>query len=314
MSAIYTKIRNILKNKGIRGLVQRVGQKILGISNYKEEIDTLYYYLNRYVDITALPKTDNEGLRNLQTCDVALLKVFDKICFKYNLTYWLDYGTLLGAIRHKGFIPWDDDTDVAMMRADYNKFMHIAERELVPYGISVKEEHGRIGVGFMHDKTGIWLDIFPVDTLYTNKTIGNVKLELDKLYDKYLKYYTRKLINENKHNVTQIKNDIYKDYQEGDNVIYISCPEFPGSWQGISHNEIFPLKKMQFENYEFNVPNEYKLYLKELYGENYMSFPRTGIERHGESTGRLPLGKWAQMHNVDMNEIYDILNKIFTQI
>lgn len=61
---------------------------------------------------------------------VESLEEFDRICKKHNLTYYAYYGTLLGTIRHKGFIPWDDDIDVAMMREDYNRFIHIAKEEL----------------------------------------------------------------------------------------------------------------------------------------------------------------------------------------
>ena len=59
-----------------------------------------------------------------------LLRVFDDICRKNNLKYWLDGGTLIGAIRHNGFIPWDDDIDVAMLSDDYEKFIEIAQQEL----------------------------------------------------------------------------------------------------------------------------------------------------------------------------------------
>lgn len=52
-----------------------------------------------------------------------LLYVFDKFCQEHNLTYWLDSGTLLGAVRHSGFIPWDDDVDIMMPRDDYNKLI-----------------------------------------------------------------------------------------------------------------------------------------------------------------------------------------------
>ena len=59
-----------------------------------------------------------------------ILQEIHKICVENNLTYWLEAGTLLGAVRHKGFIPWDDDSDVSMPRADYEKFLKIAQKKL----------------------------------------------------------------------------------------------------------------------------------------------------------------------------------------
>ena len=69
--------------------------------------------------------TGETPLRQLQLIALRLLKIFDQICQDNNLSYWLDAGTLLGAVRHNGFIPWDDDLDVMMPYEDYIKFCNL---------------------------------------------------------------------------------------------------------------------------------------------------------------------------------------------
>ena len=69
-------------------------------------------------------------LKRAKAVMVRILKDVDILCSKHGINYWIDFGTLLGAVRHKGFIPWDDDIDITMPREDYNKFIGIALEEL----------------------------------------------------------------------------------------------------------------------------------------------------------------------------------------
>lgn len=73
---------------------------------------------------------DAYGLQKVQEANLKMLNEIDRICTKYRISYMLDAGTLLGAIRHGGFIPWDDDVDIAMTRNNWEAFKKVAKREL----------------------------------------------------------------------------------------------------------------------------------------------------------------------------------------
>ena len=118
-----------------------------------------------------------------------IVEEFVRICNKYDLKYSLAGGTLIGAFRHRGFIPWDDDIDIDMVREEYDKFLAVAEKELeAPYFLqTTKTDHGRVSVFAQirnSDTTcfdpkwqklgsefncGIGIDIFPVDGKPTGK-------------------------------------------------------------------------------------------------------------------------------------------------
>lgn len=125
-------------------------------------------------------KDDNSKLRALQLVELNILRLFADICEKHRLRYYIVGGTMLGAVRHQGFIPWDDDTDVAMPRPDYEKFLTLVRAEL-PQGydfLNYKQNPGymRYFSRLVDKRTQVinasnseviienaWLDIFPLD-------------------------------------------------------------------------------------------------------------------------------------------------------
>ncbi len=115
---MYKMILNKIKSKIALKIAPTI-RKICGIKEINNKLDSIYYIINHSIDINNFPKATG-SLRDVQLGDVELLRVFNDLCRKYKLQYWLDWGTLLGAVRHKGFIPWDDDLDVSMPRNDFN--------------------------------------------------------------------------------------------------------------------------------------------------------------------------------------------------
>ena len=73
---------------------------------------------------------NQDMLRRLQLTELEILKDIDRVCRAHGIAYWLDSGTALGAMRHGGFIPWDDDIDVGMPRGDYERFLEVAPEAL----------------------------------------------------------------------------------------------------------------------------------------------------------------------------------------
>ena len=79
-----------------------------------------------------LEQFKQQQLRTCQLKQLGILEEIDRICRKHNISYWLDGGSLLGAVRHGGFIPWDDDIDIAMPQDDARRFAEVAPKELPP--------------------------------------------------------------------------------------------------------------------------------------------------------------------------------------
>ena len=139
---------------------------------------------------------ENKGnrltLTEIKQVELGILDYIVDICNKYNLIYYLSYGTLIGAIRHKGFIPWDDDIDISMPRDDYEKFLKIASsgqtnskyKCLVPLVDGYYYEFAKVidtstiveDVSVQSTENGVWVDIFPLDGLKKSDKISHLSL------------------------------------------------------------------------------------------------------------------------------------------
>lgn len=159
-------------------------------------------------------------IKKVWAVQLDLIAEFARICEKHGIKWWMDAGTLLGAVRHKGFIPWDDDVDVIMMREDYERFCRIAPEELsYPYSLQ-KEEYGREGrltpiakiynvsttmgataikehfdagkkltLGY---KPAVFLDLFPLDGIPDNEhEAGELCSKLNYLYTTAIYYVVK---------------------------------------------------------------------------------------------------------------------------
>lgn len=120
-----------------------------------EDIRNLLIYNH---PISSVPPATGK-LRLLQDGNTVLLALFAHKCRENGLRYWLDYGTLLGAVRHRGFIPWDDDLDVSMMRPEFDRLL-----ELLPVLFPREEgftwnRHAFLQIGY--EGTPLNLDVYP---------------------------------------------------------------------------------------------------------------------------------------------------------
>ncbi|MGT2926487.1 LicD family protein [Streptococcus cuniculipharyngis] len=127
-----------------------------------------------------------DNIKLIQRKELAILKEFIRICEKHQLTYYILGGTLLGAVRHQGFIPWDDDIDIGMPRTDYEFLMNLPQEEFkAPYQLVNEKVNPEFTKAFMNlqDKStsiimtysnerseqALWIDIFPLDGMPANK-------------------------------------------------------------------------------------------------------------------------------------------------
>lgn len=298
---------------GWKEIIRRIAGKIAGVNKLQEQIDGLHYVLNACVDIRTFPKATGV-VRELQECDLLLLKIFDIVCRKHGLNYWLDFGSLLGAVRHNGFIPWDDDLDITMPRADFNRAKTVLCEHLHRYGLQAEEDIplGRIGIGYKHKETGIWMDVFSADECSADLCDQAQRQALAADARRYNKYYGKNGRKKAQDVILEQKMKMMPALTRREKMVsMIFCPEIDDRLYAWSLETIFPLQEIPFEDGCFMAPAKLHEYLVEEYGTNYMCFPKYGWLHHGDSSGSLV--DWARNSGTDMGVIKKELEEIYAR-
>ncbi|HCA89958.1 MAG: lipopolysaccharide cholinephosphotransferase [Legionellaceae bacterium] len=244
-------------------------------------------------------------LRQAQLKMLAMLKVIDGICLKHQLDYWLDAGSLLGAVRHQGFIPWDDDLDIAMPRDSYIKFLDIAPAELpetmqlqqagfsdnyynLGTPLKIRDKHSyyqeRHEKGQEKYLQGIFIDVFVYDTMPTQywRYI---------LLKRFSRFILRLLATKYSSLPMGRKHIMYRTIGKGLSKQYLNhildslvrrAVRYPQTYLGRGHHckkksflqyaHIYPLQRIQFEDGFFNAPFAIDPILRQQYG-NYHELP-----------------------------------------
>lgn len=271
-------------------------------------------------------------LRQLQRVILIIAKELKRICEKNHIRYTLIGGSLIGAVRHKGFIPWDDDFDVVMPREDYERFLKCCETDLssnfsllnwdtnaaycmacsklLLKGTKVMEAFHQ-AKGYPHN---LYIDIFPFDTIPDDP-------KLRKQHEKKTYFYKKMLL------CKQGGNEYYKNFEgkkrigyalmcagskflqrenlirkyreemlryKGDTLDYTSIAGSYGySREIIPHSMLENYIKMEFEDTTFSVMKDYDVYLRMVFGD-YMQLPPEE-KRVNHSFLRVDLGKYARI-------------------
>ena len=266
-----------------------------------------YFYRKNKEVYESFKMQTKEYLKELHKVEVEILDEIVRICEKHSLKYYLIGGTLLGAIRHNGFIPWDDDLDIVMPRADYDKFCEICKTELDEkyylHNIDTDDKYWLIHAKVRKNNTvfdekniahidchkGIFVDIFPLDnapnmnskeqlrrtrkikaisTLIYRKSKLNIKYSFkSKILASCLFFVSVKTLKKYQLKLMTKFNNEKCDY-------YINYgSNYDTVKQTMLKSKYEPSCEVEFEGKRYKTLGEYKYFLERIYGADYMQLP-----------------------------------------
>ena len=274
----YSETRNLIT---ILGFKIKIAKREIA----KERQENVFYqYKKDKIDITKVPQAQGL-LRDIQRANLALLKELAYVCEKNNFKYILDAGTLLGAVRHSRFIPWDDDIDILMFREDYEKIVSAFKNTTRNSDIYAeyhrdKDTNSQYFIKIKHKKCPfLGVDIFPLDSYGKHLSLKEQLIATNKIC-KILKHL-KKEINPNISNMetktiltkTMKENILLSSANENGDFVYgVDFAHKLKNWF-LDRDIVLPLRKIQFEDSKYTTVNKPKEFLKNIYGD-YMKYPK----------------------------------------
>lgn len=308
--------------------MQFAGRTFSGIRKAKEWLEDCYGN-KRIREIRTAKKNvilqqGTETLRRVQLIALDILIEFDRICRKHDIKYILAAGTLLGAVRHKGFIPWDDDIDVFMLYEEWLKFEAIYKEEIDEEKFFVRTQEtdaddnlcffqikrndtiyckeGRLGY---NTHRGVFIDILPyyngANTYLAHKLQERVckylktvtwahmgaQSEKNFLKRKYYEFLQKHISNKKSASAFFRMADRFKKSQY---LCYLYVRRNPYK-HGINQRKYFEeLTELEFEGHRFFVPKEYAEFLEYSYSKDYMLYPSVNYQINHHFPGHIDLG------------------------
>ena len=253
-----------------------------------------------------------DEIRQYQLAQLELMAMVDELCSDLSLTYYIIGGTLLGAIRHKGFIPWDPDIDIAMPRKDYEKlreyfasnksdryfYQHHSTEKNHFSGhalIKIKDSHVFFkskGSRFKPVYDGIYLDIFPLDNAPLDKKLQEKQMKKIKGIKRLIEIKSAKVFENNKAPLilgkyavsllltpltftylNKLRDKMMRKYDGKCNKYLVSMASHYSYWKQLMPSEVYgEPHRIQFENLSLCAPAQSEEYLTRIYGD-FMKLP-----------------------------------------
>lgn len=241
---------------------------------------------------------DGSNKRDSQLRMVEMLKFLDDFCKENHIDYWIDSGTLLGAVRHGGFIPWDDDTDVCMLRNDYLRFVKLFGNKRFGNFVLQTPQTDKgyfrfwsvvrdLKTEYVHSNDmpceqmlkykGVLIDVFPVIDRYSSFSINFAKKISWRINHYYASeasskhhLFTRLYFFLGNRIVFPLLRTLFRKKHE--QLILDYGVGFYSEHRNVKH--VFPLSRIKFENIELNCPHNPSGYCELLYGKDFMEMPK----------------------------------------